>query len=117
MLIKNHFWLITDEIDKLFTKHNYKVYGYTDLTKTELLDKIKTCASYPDSGSFICFLSSHGDQTTLACHTRNDSDEKSVSIIDVLESANTEQLKNRPKLFFIDACRKYIHLNVLILFS
>lgn len=55
-----------------------------------------------DSGSLICFLSSHGDQTSLMCPNGDD-----VEIDDILKAANTDKLRNLPKVFFIDACRKY----------
>lgn len=30
-----------------------------------------------------------------------------VEIDDILKAANTDELRNLPKIFFIDACRKY----------
>lgn len=63
-------------------------------------------ASKEDSTRFICFLSSHGDNTSLVC-PRNAYGEENVKIRDVLKCANTPQLKDCPKIFFIDACRKY----------
>lgn len=55
---------------------------------------------------FICFISSHGDLSSIECvekkHSREDT---SVEIEDLFEAANTKELKGHPKLFFIDACR------------
>lgn len=94
-----------EKIHRLFSKQNYKVRCFTNQTKKDILGIINYYSSKSDSKSLICFLSSHGDQTSLACHVDKASDESSVKILDVLESANTYQLMNRPKIFFIDACR------------
>lgn len=95
-----------EKIRNLFSKHNYQVRSFTNQTQKEILNTINYYASKTDSKSLICFLSSHGNQTSLACPVKAASDEKSVKILDILMKANTEQLKTRPKLFFIDACRK-----------
>lgn len=55
-----------------------------------------------NAGSLICFISSHGDQTSLACPDGNN-----VQIIDILKAAQTKELESCPKMFFFDACRKY----------
>lgn len=81
--------------------------------KNEILDTIKEFASKEDSTRFICFLSSHGDNTSLVC-PRNAYGEENVKIRDMLKCANTPQLKDCPKIFFIDACRKYYHYTCLL---
>lgn len=40
--------------------------------------------------------------------------EETVKIRDILRCANTPQLKDCPKIFFIDACRKYYLLKYLV---
>lgn len=62
-------------------------------------------ASKPDAKSLICFLSSHGNATSLQCQTATKDDCGTVEISDILSKANTPQLKGCPKIFFIDACR------------
>lgn len=125
-------WYFAEEISNLFSQHNYVVVGLYNQSKNEILDKIKELACKEDSTRLICFLSSHGDETSLACPIKNPSstygnitdvtskavpmtacEEKSVQIIDVLRCANTTQLINSPKIFFIDACRKYYNLKYL----
>lgn len=92
------------EIKNLFSRINYIVVGLFNQSKNEILDTIKELASKEDSTRFICFLSSHGDETSLVCRM-NAYGEETVKIRDVLRCANTPQLKDCPKIFFIDACR------------
>lgn len=92
------------EIENLFSRLNYIVVCLFNQNKNEILDTIKELASKEDSTRFICFLSSHGDNTSLVC-PRNAYGEENVKIRDVLKCANTPQLKDCPKIFFIDACR------------
>lgn len=56
----------------------------------------------PNPGSFICFMSSHGDLTSLSC-----SKGSAVTYVEMFQAADTEGLKHHPKIFFFDACRKY----------
>lgn len=103
----NIYWIFCpiERIEQLFSAYGYKVhYGY-NLNKENLLGTVHRLSCQPDSGSLICFISSHGDQTSLACP-----DGDSVQIIDILERANTKQLALCPKVFFFDACRKYCFL-------
>lgn len=92
-----------EEIKALFSPHGYTVVGLRNLNKRKLLKKVRCYSRMNDSGSLICFLSSHGDQTSLACPNGDD-----VEINDILKAANTDQLRNLPKVFFIDACRSKI---------
>lgn len=87
-------------IERLFSKYGYHVhYGY-NLNKEEILNKVHEIASKSNSATLICFISSHGDQTSLCCPDGNN-----VQIIDILKQADTEELKECPKVFFFDACR------------
>lgn len=98
----NCIMYISEEIHKLFTYHGYEVKSFTNLNKEDILSKVKLFSNKKNIGSFICFISSHGNQTSLACP-----DGGMVQINDILLAADTKQLKNKPKVFFIDACRKY----------
>lgn len=91
------------EIKKLFSKHGYAVRCCSNLNKEEIIQKVKKYSVKKNSGKFICFLSSHGDQTSLSCPDGND-----IEIYDILMAANTKRLHDCPKVFFIDACRKYV---------
>lgn len=89
-----------EEIKKLFPKYGYKVRSFTNLNSKQILRRVRRYSNKENSGSLICFISSHGDQTSVACPDGSD-----VRINDILKKANTNQLRNRPKVFFIDACR------------
>lgn len=91
---------IREEIKKLFPKYGYKVRSFTNLNSKQILRRVRRYSNKENSGSLICFISSHGDQTSVACPDGSD-----VRINDILKKANTNQLRNRPKVFFIDACR------------
>lgn len=91
-----------DKINKLFKAYGYEVRYFHNLNKEEILDKVRRYSCKEDSGSLICFISSHGDQTSLACPNG-----ENVQIFDILEKALTKQLERCPKVFFFDACRKY----------
>lgn len=95
--------LISEKIEKLFKNHGYKVKSYTNIDEEKILKKVKDFSNTKNIDRFICFLSSHGNETSLACP-----DGGVVLINDILSAANTKQLENKPKVFFIDACRKYI---------
>lgn len=93
------------EIETLFTEQKYKVEGYYNQTKSQILKTVTSYASKANSGQLICFLSSHGDATSLACYAPDEHDERTVNIIDILRAADTKERENCPKIFFIDACR------------
>lgn len=96
-----------EEIKQLFPNHGYEVHSFTDLNKGDILSKVKFFSEKENLGSFVCFLSSHGNQTSLACP-----DGGVVRINDILRAANTEQLKDKPKVFFIDACRSSLNQEI-----
>lgn len=111
MVKKSYF---AEEIKKLFRQQNYQVVGLFDRSKNEILDTVHDLASKKYSAKFICFLSSHGNATSLVC--RREHGEDKVKIKDIFKSADTPQLKDCPKIFFIDACRscKYYHYTYLL---
>lgn len=88
-----------DNIEKLFSKYGYEVRCFYNLEKKEILKKVARYSTKTDSASLICFISSHGDQTSLACPNGD------VEIIDILKTAKTKELQSLPKIFFFDACR------------
>lgn len=96
-----------EEIEQLFPHYGYEVHSFTDLNKEDILSKVKFFSEKENLGSFVCFLSSHGNQTSLACP-----DGGVVKINDILRAANTEELKDKPKVFFIDACRASLNQEI-----
>lgn len=89
-----------EEIKKLFPIYGYQVRSFTNQNNKQILSLVCRYSKKEDSGSLICFISSHGDQTSIACTDGSD-----VKINDIFKKANTDQLRDRPKVFFIDACR------------
>lgn len=89
-------------INELFSPYGYEVRLFYNKDKEYILETIEYYARKRDSGSLICFMSSHGDQTSLLCPNGED-----VQIIDILKRAKTKELESCPKVFFFDACRKY----------
>lgn len=98
-----------EKIRNLFSKHNYQVRSFTNQTQKGILKIIHHYSTKTDSESLVCFLSSHGNQTSLKCSVQKKDDEKSVKISDILQIANTKELYDCPKIFFINACRKLYH--------
>lgn len=96
--------ILIDEIDKLFSTYGYRVRCFFNKNKDEILWIVGYYSRKIDSGSLICFISSHGYQTSLACPNGD-----YVQIFDILKMAKTKELDKRPKVFFFDACRKYCY--------
>lgn len=92
-----------EEIKELFPRYGYQVRSFTNQNSKQILRLVRRYSKKENSGSLICFISSHGDQTSIACPDGSD-----VRINDILKKANTDQLRNCPKVFFIDACRSRI---------
>lgn len=93
-----------DKIHKLFSTYGYSVHCYFNKNKEQILQLVDHFSRKEDSGSLICFISSHGCQTSLACPKGED-----VQIFDILKKADTKELDKCPKVFFFDACRKYCY--------
>lgn len=91
-----------EEIRSLFSEQGYLVQSYLNKNKDFILQKVEEIAMKTNTGSFICFLSSHGDHISMACPSG-----PGIKYVDILNKANTEQLKDKAKVFFIDACGKY----------
>lgn len=89
-----------EKITKLFSDYGYQVRCFYNRKNRQILDIVSWYSQKKDSASLICFISSHGDQTSLSCPDGND-----VEISDILNKALTTELDGCPKVFFIDACR------------
>lgn len=93
------FYLI-DEIEKLFTTYGYKVRVFFNQNKKDILDIVDHYSQKEHLRSLICFISSYGDQTSLACP-----DGDNVHIFDILKMV----IPMYPKVFFFDVCSKYCY--------
>lgn len=67
-----------------------------------MLEHVKHYAEKAGSDCFVCFISSHGDLSSIACVEKK---RTSVEIEELFKKANTSELTGHPKVFFIDACR------------
>lgn len=89
-----------EQIKKLFSPYGYNFFCGYNINKDGILQKVAQYSRMENAGSLICFISSHGNQTSLACPDGNN-----VQIIDILKAAQTKELESCPKMFFFDACR------------
>lgn len=103
-----HKCFFTDTLKDLFEEYNYNVRVEREVTATDMLRSVQHYAKKAESNCFLCFISSHGDLSSLECvkKTRRSTEKISVELEDLYEAANTEELKGCPKMFFIDACRE-----------
>lgn len=98
-----------DEIRDIFEKYGYRVKGLLDATASDMIGYIVHCSREACSGTFICFISSHGSRTTLQSGTKSP-----IRLAAILEMAY-DRNQCRTNVFFIDACRK--HLSILLLLT
>lgn len=96
---QNIILFFSGNLESLFKKYHYNVRCYRDVSANELLQHVETYASKDDSKCFVCFISSHGDFSSIECRGGD------VKTKDILKKANTAKLKGQPKCIFIDACR------------
>jgi caspase 7 len=74
-----------------------------DFTKSEIEQLMKDQASvdYTNSDCFLCVAMSHGNQDKITA-----SDNEDISFEEIMKPIKScETLKNKPKLFFFQACR------------
>jgi hypothetical protein len=90
---------------QLFTGLDFETEMLVDLTKADLLSKLKKISKY-DFSMYDCFvlcIMSHGKKNFFYAH---DGGKIEVSsICKMFNNANCETLCGKPKLFFIQACR------------
>lgn len=102
--------MFTETLDNIFEEYNYHVRVKKNVTATALMRHVKHYAEKPDSRCFVCIISSHGNLSSIECvkrkkRNRHRGNETSVQINDIFAAVNTQQLRNVPKVFLIDACR------------
>ncbi|KAL5009259.1 hypothetical protein ScPMuIL_014840 [Solemya velum] len=107
---------------KNIPKLGFLVRKYHDLTTTKVIKVLEEAANRHDhskSDCFVCAFSSHGQEKPRAetgmhkaivqvmehyIYTR-DSEIRTSDIISMFDDKNCPSLKNKPKLFFVQACR------------
>ncbi|KAL5018202.1 hypothetical protein ScPMuIL_003924 [Solemya velum] len=109
-------------MEKTFQKLGFLVRKYHDLTTTKVIKVLEEAANRHDhskSDCFVCAFSSHGQEKPRAetgMHkaivqvmehyiATRDSEIRTSDIISMFDEKNCPSLKNKPKLFFVQACR------------
>ncbi|XP_046380069.2 caspase-8-like isoform X2 [Haliotis rufescens] len=96
------------KLKTLFEDLKFKVWSYTDNTKKEIEKILEDAGKYMDDNAtdcFVVFISSHGREGVIYSK-----DLQRICIKDIARQFRPDKcpnLKGKPKLFFIDACRKY----------
>jgi hypothetical protein len=92
-----------ERLSALFDELNYEVISYIDKTAEQMKKSIREMAKYDykNVGSLLVFIMSHGDEGTIL--GTNEEDVYLTEFIDPFK--NVQSLKNKPKLFFVNACR------------
>ncbi len=105
--VKNRDGAELDEqnLDTLFTYLGYKVEVYRDCKAAEIRDTMKKMKNRDHSkyDSFVCCLMSHGSEGMI-----QSTDGENVEINEIATHLNGKQCKSlvdKPKMFFIQACR------------
>ncbi|CAF1008221.1 unnamed protein product [Brachionus calyciflorus] len=90
-------------IEKVFQNLNFKIETHTDKTSTEVKSIIGELSknNFKDDSCFICFITGHGTIDSLLASDKNE-----IKVEEFIDPFKTNvSLHNKPKLFFIDACR------------
>jgi len=92
-----------ERLDHLFNQLNYTVEAQIDRTSSQIRSLIRDYSNqdYSKYSSFFMFIMSHGSDGTIST-----TDNTQVYLTEFFEPFKTNRtLKNKPKLFFIQACR------------
>ena len=86
-----------------FEHLQYEVDCYTNLTCEEMYQVFYRAAkeSHEENDSFICCISSHGDENVI--YGTDSVGAKRFELIQIMKQS--ESLRGKPKLFFLQACR------------
>ena len=101
------FQLDGKALDEAFAKLDFTVRNLHDLTKIQLRETITTFSKFDfsDDDCFVCIVMSHGRLGTICT-----ADNQEFPLDDLFTPFEKNvSLKGKPKLFFIQACRGYIH--------
>ena len=90
-------------LNNIFDELNYDVIVYLDKTSAEMRKSIREMEKYNYSkvGSLIVFIMSHGVEGRILA-----TDDEELYLTDFIDTfKEIESLKNKPKMFFVNACR------------
>lgn len=89
-------------LQDVFKRLRFNVKLYVDQTKEKLIQNLKKEQEEDQHDAFILVILSYGGVGTIMC---TDGNEVSLrDILNVFTAENCPKLKNKPKLFFIQAC-------------
>jgi caspase 3 len=114
LIINNQNFVCTEErkgsdkdVDRIldtFENLNFKTRSFMNQTKQQMKELVENYSKrdYSNDSCFICFIISHGDNGQILC-----SDEMLIDLKkEIIKPFQINQtLVNKPKLFFIQACR------------
>ncbi len=92
-----------ERLSNLFGDLNYQVETKLDLNSNDMRRCLKEYSNkeYSKMSCFIMFIMSHGEKGTICA-----SDNSSIYLTEFIDPFKTNRtLKNKPKLFFVQACR------------
>jgi len=92
-----------ERLSALFDELNYDVISYIDKTAEEMRKSIREMAKYDykNVGSLLVFIMSHGVEGKIL-----GTNEEEIYLTEFIDPfKNVQSLKNKPKLFFVNACR------------
>lgn len=98
-------------LEEIFKQLDFKVLYYRNLTSLAMLECFKKIVKQPELSqhdAFISIILTHGDDSRVLIGT-DASTLKVDKFLHYFTNANCPQLKNKPKLFFIQACRGSDH--------
>ena len=90
-------------LSALFYELNYDVISYIDKTAEEMRKSIRDMVKYDykNVGSLLVFIMSHGVEGKILAK-----DEEEIYLTEFIDPfKNVQSLRNKPKLFFVNACR------------
>ena len=92
-----------ERLSALFYELNYDVISYIDKTAEQMRKSIRDMVKYDykNVGSLLVFIMSHGVEGKILAK-----DEEEIYLTEFIDPfKNVQSLRNKPKLFFVNACR------------
>jgi len=92
-----------ERLSALFDELNYDVISYIDKTAEQMRKSIREMVKYDykNVGSLLVFIMSHGVEGKIL-----GTNEEEIYLTEFIDPfKNVQSLKNKPKLFFVNACR------------
>ena len=95
-----------EKIERLFDELHFKVESWRNLSGLEILKQSCEMAARDHSkyGAFVFWIMSHGDEKDVV-YGVDDTEVAVKCLMSQFKSTKCKSLENKPKLFFIQACR------------